>query len=126
MAYFRSVADKSLFTSCPSGSYPVFWQDAWVPGHSTTYQGYVGCQGKVAEDATVCSSGISSTASCPSSRCIDTFSIINKYYRSGSIATLVTDANTRYGSACTPFNDYLTNFYNNYVKPVADTIGNSG
>lgn len=35
------------------------------------------------------------------------------------------DANIRYGSACTPFNDFLTNFYTNYVKEVADKVGNS-
>ncbi len=46
--YFNKVANKSLFTaSCPSGSYPVFYQDVWVPGLSTTYQSYVNCQGKI-------------------------------------------------------------------------------
>lgn len=126
IAYFKSVADKSLFTStCASGAFPVFYQDAWVPGHSSTYQSYVGCQGKVTQDASVCTAGIASTATCPSSRCIDTFSIISSYYRAGNIANLVSDANTRYGAACTPFNNYLTNFYTNYVKEVVDKIGNS-
>lgn len=127
IAYFKTVADKSLFTSsCTSGAFPVFYQDAWVPGHSSTYQSYVGCQGKVTQDASVCTAGIASTATCPSSRCINTFSIISMYYRGGNIANLVADANTRYGGTCTPFNNYLTNFYTNYVKEVVDKIGNSG
>ena len=113
--YFNSVASKSLFTGCPSSSYPVFYQDAWVPGHSSTYQSLVGCQGKVTQDATTCSSGIASTGSCPSSRCMDSFSIISWYYRGGTIANLVPDANSRYGT-CTTFNDYLANFHTNYVK----------
>ena len=37
---------------------------------------------------------------------------------------MVPDANTRYGT-CTDFNNYLTNFYNNYVKVVNDNIGDS-
>lgn len=127
VSFFNTVANKSLFsTSCPNSSYSVFYQDAWVPGVSSTYQALVSCQNKVAEDATVCTTGISSVVNCPSSRCIDTFSIISLYHRNGTSANLVTDANTRYGAACTPFNDYLTNFANNYVSVVNDKIGNSG
>lgn len=121
MAFFNTVANKSLFpSSCPSGSYIIFYQDAWVPGISSTYQSLVSCQNKVPQDATVCTTGIQSVANCPSSRCIDSFSIISWYYRGGTLANLVTDANTRYGSACTPFNNYLTNFADNYVKVVND------
>ena len=125
MTFFNSVADKTYFTtSCPSSSFSLFYQDAWVPGHSTTYQGLVGCQGKVPQDATTCTSGISLTTTCPSSRCMNTFSIISYYYRANSIATMTTDANTRYGT-CSPFNDFLTNFHNNYVKIANDNIGNA-
>ena len=126
LAYFNSVANKSLFTtSCPSSSYPVFYQDAWVPGVSSAYQTFVPCQNKVSQDATVCTTGISNTANCPSSRCINSFSIISQYYRGNNLASLTTDADTRYGSACTPFNHYLTNFANNYVSVVNNQIGNS-
>ena len=125
MDYFNTVANKSLFSlSCPSSSYSVFYQDAWVPGNSTTYQSLVSCQNKVSQDATVCTSGIQNVGNCPSSRCIDTFSIISWYYRGGN-TNLLTDANTRYGSACNPFNSYLINFGNNYVKVVNDGIGNA-
>jgi len=125
MAFFNTVANKSLFaSSCPSSSYPVFYQDAWVPGVSSTYQSLVSCQNKVSQNATVCTSGIQNVTTCPSSRCIDTFSIFSWYYRAGN-ANLLADANTRYGSACTPFNDYLTNYGNNYVKVVNDQIGNT-
>ncbi len=55
---------------------------------------------------------------------MDTFSLISLYYRGGNIANLVPNADTRYGSACTPFDDYLTNYYTNYVKVVVDSIGN--
>jgi len=95
-----------------------------VPGVSSTYQSLVSCQNKVTEDAVVCASGISSTSNCPSSRCMDTFSIISLYYRNNTIANLVTDANTRYGT-CAPFNTFVTNFGNNYVKVVNDKVGNS-
>ena len=125
ISYFNTVADKSVFSAtCPSGSFNIFWQDVWVPGHSTTYQTSVGCQGKVTQDATTCSSGIGSVGTCPSSRCMDSFSIISWYYRGGTIGNMVTDANTRYGT-CTLFNDYLTNFHANYVKVVNDNIGDS-
>lgn len=83
------------------------------------------CGGKLNQNSSTCSSGISNTASCPSSRCIDTFSIISLYYRNTNINNLIPDANTRYGAACTPFNDYMTNFFNNYVKIVNDKIGNT-
>jgi hypothetical protein len=126
IADFNTIANKSLFTiSCPSSSYPVFYQDAWVPGVSTAYQTFVPCQNKVSQDASVCTSGISNLANCPSSRCIDTFSIISQYYRTYNLGSLTTDANARYGSACNPFNDYLINFATNYVLVVNDKIGNS-
>lgn len=98
----------------------MFNQDVWVPGLSSTYQGLVSCRGKLTEDASACPSGISNTATCPSSRCIDAFSIISLYYRNNNIINLITDANTRYSAACAPFNDFLTNFFNNYVKVVND------
>jgi hypothetical protein len=55
---------------------------------------------------------------------VNSFSIISEYYRSSNIANLIPNINTRYGT-CTPFNNYLTNYYNNYVKPVVDNIGNT-
>ena len=126
MSYFNTVANKSLFsTSCPSSTYSVFYQDAWVPGVSSTYQSLVSCQNKVSEDATVCTTGIGNVSTCPTSRCIDTFSIISLYYRNGTIGNLITDANTRYNLPCTTFNNFLTNFANNYVQIVNDKIGNS-
>lgn len=123
---FNQIANKSIFnTNCPSGSFNIFYQDVWVPGLSTTYQASVDCLGKVSIDNTTCGSNIANTASCPYSRCIDTFSIIGAYYRgSKSAGVLSTDANTRYGT-CADFNSYLTNYYNNYVKPVIDSIGNT-
>ena len=56
---------------------------------------------------------------------MNTFSIISWYYRGSTIANMVPDANTRYGT-CSNFNTFLTNFYNNYVKVVNDNIGDSG
>lgn len=127
ISFFNTVVNKSLISSsCPSASYPILYQDAWVPGVSSTYQSLVSCQNKVSQDATVCTSGIQNVANCPSSRCMDSFSIISWYYRNGTLPNLITDANMRYGSACAPFNDYLTNFGNNYVKEINDKIGNSG
>ena len=126
IAYFNTVADKTLFTtSCPSSSSSLFYQDVWVPGHSAEYQSLVGCQGKIEQNATTCNTSISNVSTCPSSRCIHTFSIISWYYRGGNINSLVTDTNSRYGSTCTPFNDYLTNFHTNYVKEVNDKIGDT-
>lgn len=116
IAFFNQVANKSLFnTACPQSTFGVFYQDVWVPGVSSTYQSYVSCGDRVSIDSTNCPTGIASTSSCPSSRCINTFSIISHYYRAGTIASLATDANTRYGT-CATFTTYLDNFYNNYVK----------
>jgi hypothetical protein len=127
IAYFNTVANKSLFTSsCPNSSYPVFYQDAWVPGLSSTYQNLVSCQNKLSQDATVCTAGIADLSTCPSSRCIDSFSIISSYSRAGTLVTLATtDSNTRYGTTCTPFRNYLTNYATTYVNVVINNIGNS-
>jgi hypothetical protein len=122
---FNSIASKSAFTtSCPQASFNIFYQDVWVPGLSSTYQTSVGCLDKVGIDNTSCTSGIANTTSCPYSRCIDSFSIISDYYRGGSIAAIGSDANARYGS-CLQFDNFLSNFYNNYVKLVVDNIGNT-
>jgi hypothetical protein len=122
---FNSIANKSAFsTNCPSSSYTIFYQDVWVPGLSSTYQASVNCLNKVGMDNTTCTGSLGNTASCPYSRCIDTFSIISKYYRTGNIANIGTDADTRYGN-CPGFNSYLNNFYTNYVKQVVDNIGNT-
>lgn len=95
---FNNIANKSVFgTSCPSSSFNIFWQDVWVPGLSTTYQESVSCLNKVGIDNTTCPGSIA-TSGCPHSRCIDAFSIISSYYRSGNINNLGTDANTRYGN----------------------------
>jgi len=96
----------------------------WVPGLSATFQSQVECLDKVGMDNTSCTGGIANTATCPFSRCVDSFSIISRYYRTGSIGTIAADATTRYGS-CPPFNAFLNNFYNSYVKPVVDNIGNT-
>jgi hypothetical protein len=121
---FNSIANKSIFTtSCPPSSFSIFYQDVWVPGLSTTYQASVNCLNKVGIDNTTCPAGIAAPG-CPNSRCIDAFSIISSYYRSGTIVSIGTDANTRYGS-CPQFNSFLTNYFNNYVKMVVDGIGNT-
>ncbi len=121
---FNSIANKSVFSSsCPSSSYTIFYQDVWVPGVSTTYQASVDCLNKVSIDNTTCTGGIAAP-SCPTSRCIDSFSIISDYYRTGSIASIATDADSRYGN-CAPFNTFLTNYFTNYVQVVVDSIGNT-
>lgn len=121
---FNNIANKSLFaSSCSSSSYTIFYQDVWVPGLSTTYQSSVDCLNKVGIDNTTCPTGIAAPG-CPSSRCIDAFSIISSYYRSGTIVNIVTDANTRYGT-CTQFNSFLVNYFTNYVQTVVDNIGNT-
>ena len=126
IAYFNQVAEKSLYTvTCPEASYSVFYTDVWVPGVSMTYQSYVSCRDKVSIDNSTCTNGIDNVATCPTSRCINTFSIISDYYREGTIGTLTSDSNTRYGGACTDFTNYLNNFYTNYAKIVDDSIGNS-
>ncbi len=126
ISYFNTVANKSAFSaSCPSSTHTLFYQDAWVPGVSSTYQSLVSCQNKVSIDSTVCTTGIGNVALCSTSRCIDTFSIISLYYRNGTLSNLITDANTRYVLPCTPFNSFLDSFANNYVKVVNDKIGNS-
>ena len=122
---FNLIASKSLYTSsCPSASYNIFYQDVWVPGLSTTYQGFVGCLNKVGIDNSTCGKSLSNYTACPYSRCIDTFSIISTYYRGNSIGSLVSDTDLRYGT-CGDFDTYLDNFHTNYVKKVVDNIGNS-
>lgn len=122
---FNGIADKSTFSSsCPSSSFNIFYQDVWVPGLSSTYQSSVSCLNKVGMDNTTCTGTLANTTSCPYSRCIDTFSIISQYYRTGNIGNIGTDADSRYGT-CAPFDSYLNNFYNNYVKLVVDNIGNT-
>ena len=122
---FNTIANKSLYTSsCVQSSFTSFYQDAWVPGVSSSYQALVGCQDKVSIDNTTCGSDITNTANCPYSRCLDAFSLISAYYRAGKNTTLVSNANTRYGT-CANFNSFLTNYYTNYVKPVVDAIGNT-
>ena len=122
---FNKIASKSLYTTaCISTSFNIFYQDVWVPGISSTYQTYVSCLNKTAIDSTTCGNAIQTTASCPFSRCINSFSIISQYYRTGNIANLVPNANTRYGT-CPLFTTHLTNFHTNYVQYVVDSIGNT-
>ena len=124
---FNNIASKSLFSStCPSGSYSDFYTDVWVPGLGG-YQNYVSCRNKLSIDNTTCGIDITDTApaKCPTSRCIDAFSIIGAYSRAnGNIIDLVADSTTRYGS-CAPFQNFLTNFYNNYVNLVVQNVGNT-
>lgn len=122
---FNTIANKSLYTSsCPQSSFTSFYQDAWVPGLSSSYQSLVGCQDKVGVDNSTCGSDLTNIANCPYSRCIDAFSLISTYYRASKNTSLVGDAITRYGT-CTNFNSFLNNYYTNYVKPVVDAIGNT-
>ena len=120
------MSTKTLFSStCPSIAYPTFYKDIWVPGLSTKYQKYVSCSGKNRANNETCGTKIKDTSTCPVSSCIDTFSIAGSYYRSnGDITALIADSDIRYGS-CTTFTNYLNNFYNNYVRIVIDTIGNT-
>ncbi len=124
---FNSIASKSAFTAtCTSGSYVDFYTDVWVPG-TGDYQNYVSCINKLTIDNTTCGLDITDTApaKCPTSRCIDAFSIIGTYSRAnGNIVDLLADSATRYGT-CAPFQDFLTNFYNNYVDKVVGQIGNT-
>ncbi len=122
---FNQISSKSLFNvNCPSASYNIFYQDVWVPGFSTTYEKYVDCLSKVKVYNTTCGLQLEDTSVCPYSRCIDTFSMISTYYRGATLANLISDADVRYGT-CAPFDTYLNNFHNNYVKKVVDNIGNS-
>jgi len=91
------------------------------------YQNYVSCINKLSIDNSSCGSDITNTAitNCPTSRCIDTFSIISTYYRvNGDITDLLADSISRYGT-CNPFQNFLINFYNNYVSLIVQNIGNT-
>jgi len=122
--FFNSVANKTLFqVTCPSSTFSTFYSDVWVPGLSSTYQSYVSCGGLTEVDASTCSSGMVDPP-CPTSECLDTFSILSYYYRASTTGSIVADANNRYGT-CPSFTNYFTNFLNNYVIPVNSNIGNT-
>lgn len=119
----KTIANKNYFSvTCPSASYSVFYTDVWVPGLSSTYQSYVDCGGKISVDATTCTTML--TGVCPTSHCLDTFSILSSYYRASTTGNIVSHANTRY-TTCPSFNTYLTNYLSNYVQIVNDKIGNN-
>lgn len=123
---FNSIASKSSFSAtCSSASFSTFYQDVWVPG-TGSYQNYVSCRNKLSIDNTTCGVDITDTApaKCPTSRCIDAFSIIGAYSRINNIVDLLADSVTRYGT-CAPFQNFLTNFYTNYVDVVVQNIGNT-
>jgi hypothetical protein len=101
----------------------VLYTDVFVPGVSTSYQQFVDCLGKVPVDATTCINGFVSP--CPTSRCIDTFSLLSYYYRASAIASINADSTSRYTLACTPLNNFFTNFLNNYVGVINLNIGNT-
>jgi hypothetical protein len=79
IAFFNSLANKTyLEAACPQSSHSVLYTDVFVPGVSTSYQQFVDCLGKVPVDATTCINGFVSP--CPTSRCIDTFSLLSGEY----------------------------------------------
>lgn len=119
------MANKTyLEASCPQSSYSVLHTDVFVPGISTSYQQLVDCLGKVSVDATTCTSGFVNPP-CPTSRCIDTFSLLSYYYRASTTGSITADSTARYTLACTPLNNFLNNFLNNYVAPINLNIGNT-
>ena len=53
ISYFNRISEKTVYeSSCPPGSYSVFYTDVWVPSTSQQFTDEVSCQSKVTIDTT--------------------------------------------------------------------------